>query len=124
MIEEKKGFFQNLAEKTDEKMTEMKLQEEIGKSFEMQATQFQSTEVKFIIAKKFYGVYNIRRGNLRFRIEDKIEEREVYKNASDPKDEKKYIIKKIVKDNVKDFMVKVKEKEYAVKCYLAEIEIL
>ncbi|MCX5775360.1 MAG: hypothetical protein NTV44_03230, partial [Firmicutes bacterium] len=59
-----------------------------------------------------------------FRIEDKIEEREIYKNLSDAKDEKKYIIKKIVKDNVKDFIVSVKDKQYPVKCYLAEVEIL
>jgi len=124
MIEEKKGFFQNLADKTDEKITEMKLQEEINKSFEMQATQFQSTEVKFLLPKMFFGVYNSRRGNLRFRIEDKVEEREIYKNLSDSKDEKKYIIKKIVKDNVKDFIVSVKDRQYPVKCYLAEVEIL
>lgn len=124
MAEEKKGFFQNIADNAADKAAEMSLQNEINKSFEMQAVLFSSTEAKLLSPKKFYGVFNVRRSNMRFRTDEKIEEREIYKNLTDPKDEKKYIIKKIVKDHVKDFMVRVREKEYAVKCYLAEIDIL
>ncbi|MFA5442976.1 MAG: hypothetical protein WC286_03770, partial [Bacilli bacterium] len=108
--EEKKGFFANLSEKASDKIDEIQLKDAISKSFEMQATQFQNVEAQLLLGgKKFYGIYNKRRQQIRFRVEDKVEEREVFKNVSDSNDDQKYVIKKLSKDNIKDYMVQVKE---------------
>ncbi len=122
--EEKKGFFANLADKASLKMDEIQLKDAISKSFEMQATEFQNVEVKFLIAKKFFGVYNPRRQQIRFRIEDKVEEHEIYQKVSDSHDEQKYVIKSITRDNVRDYIIRVKEVSYPIKCYLATVEVV
>ncbi|MFA6781123.1 MAG: hypothetical protein WCR77_02890 [Bacilli bacterium] len=123
--EEKKGFFANLSEKASDKIDEIQLKDAISKSFEMQATQFQNVEAQLLLGgKKFYGIYNKRRQQIRFRVEDKVEEREVFKNVSDSNDDQKYVIKKLSKDNIKDYMVQVKEASYPVKCYVANVDII
>ncbi|MDY0345225.1 MAG: hypothetical protein WCX85_03500 [Bacilli bacterium] len=123
--EEKKGFFANLSEKASDKIDEIQLKDAISKSFEMQATQFQNVEAQLLLGgKKFYGIYNKRRQQIRFRVEDKVEEREVFKNVSDSNDDQKYVIKKLSKDNIKDYMVQVKEVSYPVKCYVANVDII
>ncbi|MFA7020826.1 MAG: hypothetical protein WC215_04670 [Bacilli bacterium] len=123
--EEKKGFFANLSEKASDKIDEIQLKDAISKSFEMQATQFQNVEAQLLLGgKKFYGIYNKRRQQIRFRVEDKVEEREVFKNVSDSNDDQKYVIKKLSKDNIKDYMVQVKEVSYPVKCYVANADII
>ncbi len=123
--EEKKGFFANLSENASDKIDEIQLKDAISKSFEMQATQFQNVEAQLLLGgKKFYGIYNKRRQQIRFRVEDKVEEREVFKNVSDSNDDQKYVIKKLSKDNIKDYMVQVKEVSYPVKCYVANADII
>jgi len=108
---------------SEEKKAERVLKAAISDSFEIQAAQYKSTERRFLGYKRFYGIYSPETHQLRFRAGDKVNEREVYINLTDKNDDRKYMIHEILKNDVSDYIVKVRDKEYPVKCYFADIQL-
>ena len=108
---------------SEEKQAERELKKAISDSFEIQAAEFKCTEKRFLGYKRFYGIYSPETHQLRFRAGDKVVEREVYYNMTDRNDDRKYMIRGILKNDVSDYVVKVRDKEYPVKCYFADIEL-
>lgn len=108
---------------SEERQASRTLKYAISDSFEIQSAQYKCIERRFLGYKRFYGIYSPETHQLRFRAGDKVAEREVYYNMTDKNDDRKYMIRAILKNDVSDYIVKVRDKAYPVKCYFADIEL-
>ncbi len=106
------------------KAADRKLQKAIVAGFKIQAAQYQCLEKKFLFYPKFYGIFDSEAKQILFRAEENVDERGVYINTSDRNDERKYVITHIEKNDIPDYIVKVRDQEYTVKCFLADVVVI